>query len=86
MLEKVESWKKRAVRQREAKNKERERNEELNEKVLGKMLRALERLSLKKGETDGGKRAKQEISEVISKDTADPEDAEEDWSGSDATF
>lgn len=83
LLEKVESWKKRAEQQRKAKNKEKERNEKLNEKVLGKMLRALERLSVKKGETDGGERAKKEMSEVISKDTADPE---EDWSGSDATF
>ena len=77
-LVQVEVWKKRAENQREAKNKLKEAKKGVHDKVVGKVIRALERMSVEKGETDGGNSVKEKMSEMVSKDTEEPEDFSSD--------
>ena len=77
-LVQVEVWKKRAEQQREAKNKLKEAKKGVHDKVVGKVIRALERMSVEKGETDGGNSVKEKMSEMVSKDTEEPDDFSSD--------
>ena len=79
-LEQVAYWKNKAEQQREAKNKWKKKCASLNDKVVGKVVRAFERLRFGQV-TDGGEEVKEKVSELISKDTADP-----DWSSEGDTF
>ena len=80
-LRTAEFWKKKAGVQREAKNKLKVANKGLHEKVVGKVIRALERLNLEvefEGETDGGKMMKEKMTELVSKDTVEQDFSSDD--------
>ena len=76
-LREVVVWKRRAEEQRDLKKKLKKENGALHEKIVGKVIRALEKLSVENGETDGGKSVKQKMSEMVSKDTEEPDSSEE---------